>query len=105
LIVTCPACRTRYRVDEAALARPAGRTVRCAACGFTWHHPPAAVEDALRAPPAIGELRREPTIALSPRLEPVVSSPPRRPFWRQLGLPLFVVLVVVAVVVALRLFR
>jgi predicted Zn finger-like uncharacterized protein len=59
LILTCPGCRTRYRVDAAELARPGGRTVRCVACGFSWRYPPAAVATGPRQPAAAAEpLRR-----------------------------------------------
>jgi predicted Zn finger-like uncharacterized protein len=39
MIVTCPACTTRYLVDPRALG-DAGRLVRCAKCGETWHQTP-----------------------------------------------------------------
>ena len=56
MILTCPACATRYRVADQEFEGSSGRTVRCANCGYTWHetvpaqHPPEAVE----APAATG---------------------------------------------------
>jgi predicted Zn finger-like uncharacterized protein len=38
MIVTCPACRTRYLVDDAELGGDAGRRVRCASCGNLWRY-------------------------------------------------------------------
>lgn len=35
MIVTCPGCGARFRVDPARLG-PAGRRVRCSACGHRW---------------------------------------------------------------------
>ncbi|MGA8760530.1 MAG: DUF3426 domain-containing protein [Stellaceae bacterium] len=37
VILTCPACATRYRVAEHEFEGAAGRTVRCANCGHLWH--------------------------------------------------------------------
>jgi predicted Zn finger-like uncharacterized protein len=62
VIVACPACRTRYLVDEQDLNRPAGRTVRCASCGHSWRQPPPLV---IRD--------RDP----APRIEPALGVPPR----------------------------
>jgi predicted Zn finger-like uncharacterized protein len=59
MIVTCPACSTRYLVDPRALGS-AGRIVRCAQCGQTWHQTPP--EDAPRT------LEIEPEDAALPRL-------------------------------------
>jgi predicted Zn finger-like uncharacterized protein len=36
MILTCPNCDTRYSVDGTKFP-PAGRTVRCAKCGHSWH--------------------------------------------------------------------
>jgi predicted Zn finger-like uncharacterized protein len=36
MILTCPACNTRYNADEAKFPSQ-GRTVRCAKCGHSWH--------------------------------------------------------------------
>jgi predicted Zn finger-like uncharacterized protein len=36
MILTCPSCDTRYSVDGAKFPA-AGRTVRCAKCGHSWH--------------------------------------------------------------------
>jgi predicted Zn finger-like uncharacterized protein len=36
MILTCPSCGTRYSVDGAKFPA-AGRTVRCAKCGHSWH--------------------------------------------------------------------
>jgi predicted Zn finger-like uncharacterized protein len=38
MILTCPACATRYQVDEAKFP-PDGRQVRCVKCGHSWHQP------------------------------------------------------------------
>jgi predicted Zn finger-like uncharacterized protein len=43
MILTCPACNTRYQVDENGFS-PAGRNVRCAKCGYVWHQPPPVYE-------------------------------------------------------------
>jgi predicted Zn finger-like uncharacterized protein len=46
MILTCPACSTRYQADEAKFP-PQGRQVRCAKCGQIWHQPgPGAAPEA-----------------------------------------------------------
>jgi len=64
MIVTCPACATRYVVDPAALGSQ-GRMVRCARCSDSWFQAPPPPDPA--APPA-------PAPTLPP--EPVVTPPP-----------------------------
>jgi len=58
MILTCPACATRYQADEAKFP-PDGRQVRCAKCGNVWHQPgpvPEAAPLAAAAPePAIAD--------------------------------------------------
>ncbi len=50
MIITCPSCSSRYPVDAASFA-PAGRKVRCAKCGHSWHQSPPADLDIAAAQP------------------------------------------------------
>src|SRR5256885_13782740 len=51
MILTCPACGTRYSADPASLG-PFGRKVRCAKCDQTWmQSPPADMPRHLEVPP------------------------------------------------------
>ena len=42
MILTCPACDTKYIVKDGAIP-PAGRQVRCASCKHSWHQGPEEV--------------------------------------------------------------
>ena len=39
MILTCPACDTKYVVKDDAIP-PQGRQVRCASCKRSWHQEP-----------------------------------------------------------------
>lgn len=70
MIISCPACGTRYEVPESAIGA-AGRKLKCAACGHRWHVDGAAPEPAA-APVAMAAAER----AAAAPAEPVVPPAP-----------------------------
>lgn len=96
MIVTCPACQTRYLVDDALLGGEEGRRVRCASCGNLWHYSPdaaaiqmavaeatAAVAAAVAVSPAAGPAPVAPALRAEPgtqsRPHPMGPTAPARP--------------------------
>ena len=77
MIVSCPVCRTRYKVDEGALRGQSGRTVRCAHCGHTWHLA-ASPEQPAVTDEAIADGRIEPALEVPPRPATRLEVPPRQ---------------------------
>jgi predicted Zn finger-like uncharacterized protein len=70
MIVSCPACESRFQVDQEQLGRD-GRTVRCGKCGNCWHQMP----DELRAAAATAAAV---TADMSPPLRRRATPPPKR---------------------------
>ncbi|WP_309602219.1 zinc-ribbon domain-containing protein [Sphingomonas sp.] len=90
MILTCPACSTKYVVKDGAIP-PAGRQVRCASCKHSWHQDPetsgaVAAEQQEEQAVAVSsqQLVEEPpveTLVAEPTAEPVaidhgVDAPP-----------------------------
>ena len=49
MIVVCPACQTRYVIDDSAIGGAPSRRMRCASCGNVWTYSPesAAIQEAI----------------------------------------------------------
>lgn len=109
MIVTCPACRTRYRIRPASLGA-SGRMVRCSGCGQRWFvapEPSAPPDDDAAPPPAEpmpAEPRRPRRASMSPSPEPpaagagAAAASPRRGIIGWVVLALLVLLLVGGVV-------
>jgi predicted Zn finger-like uncharacterized protein len=69
MILTCPACGTRYQADEAKFP-PDGRMVRCAKCSHVWHQ--AGFSGV--AEPDVAIIAPEPERETQPQSEPEPDS-------------------------------
>lgn len=77
MIVTCPACTSRFLIDPMAIGE--GRSVRCARCGHTWFERPLEETPPLLPPlPEEFTLPPEETIPIPPGSNLPVPSEPRR---------------------------
>jgi len=82
MILTCPACATRYQADEAKFP-PQGRQVRCAKCGHVWHQPgPVAVAEAETAAVSDPLHAAEPSLARTRAFAPAIAAPESEPLAR-----------------------
>lgn len=76
MILTCPACATRFRVADPELAGAAGRTVRCGNCGHVWRESPPALSSLYPRDPPSGEAASQLEVV---RAEPETPAVPPAP--------------------------
>jgi predicted Zn finger-like uncharacterized protein len=84
MILTCPACATRYRVAEREFQGAVGRTVRCANCGHIWYEtlPSQRKSDSAETPrkeaAGLASAPGDSSEEIAPTVFPRIQSSPRR---------------------------
>ena len=102
MIVGCPSCATRYRVEPAALGE-GGRRVRCARCGHVWREAaPADSPEPVAAGTAPAAARAATAAATTPPAPAAPRRRGRRSDWLAGGIAAGVVVAAVAGLVAAR---
>jgi predicted Zn finger-like uncharacterized protein len=75
MILTCPACDTKYVVKDDAIP-PGGRQVRCASCKHSWHQDPETLVLQAEAAPEAGLGVAPPPPAPEAVEQPLAEVPP-----------------------------
>jgi len=76
MIISCPACRTRYAVPDSAIGVE-GRTVRCAKCRHSWFQEGPEMESPPSRPVAPAHVPAPPTAPQPPENPPLPDEPAR----------------------------